>query len=709
MNNLQLLKPIIKKFFHLKKNRIVSFKSKKGKIIRTGTAKYRLFLDFKNHFQKIVTPIKHNLLRQHRRYFKFKLHPLIKYFRKLNYQVKRCFLYKFYIDRRNFIRQMFIKTFMIFLQQLYQIQFIIKDFPRWIINFSSFSFNKKSLNKVFDIISSKYHSLLNMENFNLIKLKLAIILKRMLKTPKFLSQTKHFFNKNVFQFLLNQAFRQIRKKEKQNLSILFNFKIWVLKYRKFLKEKQYSKLTLKKKKQQEYAENYRLLKEKFNNSLTQFLAYKKARDKFKLIINKKRYMNSSALIYRLKTLHKTGLKTLFRKISLIKFKGLADQKKEFAIFWKKNPISLKMPQISLFRLLSFFKRSKRKLKTNYIKLSFISKRLFNFFLYNIIQLKNNNKSNKFKRLLAFLFNINKKYKTFILNKVKRHLLYTKKLNTNINFINFNQQLSNINVLKNKIILIKSNFNHFIQNNKLYFKMNLLQNLEVTNLLKNTSDILRAESFTHLLNKEEAYYQTFYKQQAPLQLLTTVTGHNIYLTLFNSKPYHILWKASAGMLGLKHFRRAKKHQITFRDLITRCQLFMARHRALLQRPLHIVVRYLNYFGTKNFLSYFLVHKKPNYIFENYKNIKIYHFYRKAKHLANNYAFQFMSMIWSRMKNSYAKVRYKTFRNLIKIQKRRIKAFPELLAKKNFFTSSFVEIHTDPSLKNYLNKNPFVIKK
>ena len=48
MNNLQLLKPIIKKFFHLKKNRIVSFKSKKGKIIRTGTAKYRLFLDFKN-------------------------------------------------------------------------------------------------------------------------------------------------------------------------------------------------------------------------------------------------------------------------------------------------------------------------------------------------------------------------------------------------------------------------------------------------------------------------------------------------------------------------------------------------------------------------------------------------------------------------------------------------------------------------------------
>lgn len=701
------LKISIKKLFHIKRKQIVRFKTKTG-IVRTYKQNYSLFLNYKKHFQKIVKPINHHVLYNFFMLFKKNYKQRIKKFRIYNKNLNRRFLYKFFIKKQDFIKQLFIRTFFLFFEKIQQSLYLINAFPQFILKFIKRAINKKDIKKYINIFASKSMDFFNFENLNLIKLEFAKVLQNILLKSKNISYITRFLTNKVFFSLINKIIDSIVQKTVLKRRVYFNFQKWVSKYQLFLKKKYYDSLNARQKKKQEYAENYRLLKEKFKNNLNTFLEYKKAQDRLKLIKYRKKHIRSSALIYRLNYLYITAKKNILRKITLIPGNSIyknSIKHLSFKFTEKKYDIIKKLSSIK-----TVVPENIKNYNQIILKLSFISTRLLTVFISQLNKIKNNQKfktRTKLDQLNAYILNIHTRFKKFSFNKIKKNILYTKKLPISSNLHLIKNQLSNLNILKNKNILVKARFNNYMQNNTLFNKMNLMQNMEITDLLKNTSDILRAEHFRNLLNKEQAYFETFYKQQNPLQLLTTITGHNIYLTLFISKPYKILWKASAGMLGLKNFRRAKKHQMTFKDLLIRCQLFLARNRILLQRPLHLRLRYLNYYGTKNFLSFFISLQKPQYTFENYKNIKIYNFYRNAHHLCNNYALQFMSMIWSRTKNNYLKIRRQTFQELVEYHKNKIKAFP-LTAEDKTTSVSFVDLRKNARLDKFFNANPFIIK-
>lgn len=690
---------LIKKLFKIKKRQIVSFKSKSGKkIIKTYKQNYIIFLNYKKHFQKNVKPIQINFFDLFIKTLKDKYHSKIKKIKNYNQRINSNFIYNFLKNKNNVVQQLFIKTYYLFFQQIQQASYLINTFPKFFLNLVSF--DRANLKKYVKLFTCKS---LNNYNKNDLK-KLQKFFKKILK-HKNASYINKFLSNKIFFSYINKITEKILKKPQSQIKTIFTFKKWIHNYQKYLKNKFYNSLNVKQRKKQEYATNFRLLKDQFQNNLTSFLAHKKAQELAFRLKNPKKFMKSNYLLYRLKTKFYSAKKNILRNIYLYPINN----------FYKKKLNTINSPLFyfnsKTVDLLTIMKTQYPKNINNFqkinIKLSFLSKRLLNIFISSISKIKFNKNykiSNKLNVLNSYLLNIYQKYKIFAFNKVKTNILFIKKLTI---IPNFQSQLNNINILKNKTLLVKARFNKYMFSNILYNKMYLMQNLNVTDLLQNTSDILRAEHFRNIINKEQAYYDVFYKQQNPLHLLTTITGHNIYLTLFISKPYNILWKASAGMLGLKNFRRAKKHQMTFKDLLIRCQLFLARNRILLRRPLHLLLRYLNYFGTKNFLSFFITNQKSKTNFDNYKNYKIYNFYKNAKHLCNNYALQFMSMIWSRVKNNYVHLYRKTFHNLININKTKIKAFPDLLKKKSL-TSSFVVLNKDPRLKKFLNKNPFLIK-
>jgi hypothetical protein len=427
-------------------------------------------------------------------------------------------------------------------------------------------------------------------------------------------------------------------------------------------------------------ENAKLLHHKFKRNLNRFSAYRKQQEeeikKKKLLL---KIVTPSLFLFRLKKIYFSTKKYIFRKS--LEYNIFSKNIKYIKL--KENIYSLKY----LFKKIKNYKNQifKNKLK---IKLTFFSKKLLSTFLFNL-------KNLEFNTINSILFNLIKKYYFYNLKKIKRSILLYK-----FNFNNNNKLLLNKNFFINNFLQIKFQFNRFIKNNIISEELNLNQHLNIVDLFKNIDDISRSFNLRSLCNKENNFIDTFYYEQNPICLLTTITGHNLYLTLYISKPYKIIWKGSSGMLNLKKFRKAKKHQNTFKDLIIRSQLFLAKYKSKFQRPLKIIFKNLNYFGNNNLLRFFLKKNKHNELFSYKKNYKLFNFFKNTSHLINNHVLKFMSSCWIREK----KFRFPTKKfKLFKIIKNQHKLYHKFFLYPEKYKPLNIKLNS--KLVNFFKSNPY----
>ena len=687
---------LFKKLFKVTKKYFFNKKNKRSKSIKQS---FFLHLNFNNKFEPSLQRISNPILIG----FITKLNTI--YNKNLKFKIKsnNNSLSKFYYERVNNIKDLFTKIYLKFLATLNESRNFLsfRAIPNLTPKLSNKELNKIDVNKIkkFLLYAAKKNNFafFTLQNLKERKLELAKTFVNIFKNKQFLKQSENF----IFLRSLETKFFRKRQFNFLKLNSVKILNTWLQQYRLYLKNKNLSFEELQQLKKKEYAVNYRLLKHKFKNSLTKFTEYKKKQDFAKKKRNKRYSLSFASIIYKFRYLKKNVTNFLYKSFPVQKanFDFIQVYKKNLKQYFYK----LNKSKIHFNRLLFPFKEN---LKTKKLKLKFIfnSKRLFRVFLNSISFLNSKfSLSSKIDRLNALILQINEKFKNFNLFKVKQTFSTTKKLTTFTKLQSIGNNLSSLNISVNKNYFTKSRFLQYMTNNHIFNAMHLTKpNDEET--FKYSSDILRATHFRSLLNKENAFYEIFYKQQNPLRLLTTITGHNIYLTLFISSPYKILWKASSGMLGLKHFRRAKKHQMTFKDLLIRCQLFMARHRLLLRRPLHLLLRHLNYSGTRNLLSFFVKERKNNEVFENYQNLKFYKFYKNAPNLCNDYAFQFLSMIWSRMRHTLRQKKNFAFFTLVNKQRHKFQALRNLKRIPNFF----IDVKMGPTTKEFFRKNPFKIR-
>jgi len=205
------------KFFKFYKKQIKRFPIKHGKVMRIIKT-YKLFYTFtfnvKKLFQKSINKIENpKFISQFFFYFQNKFNQKLKQLKQKIKKLKtKKFLKKFYFNKLSFIRHLFFHTFYSFSRQLRKVQVLFKDFPLTIMETPPEFFDKQRIYKYFNMLLAKYGNILNIENFNLIKLEFASLLKKIVKNPKIFSKSIRFINNNVFFVYLKKIINKIKKK-----------------------------------------------------------------------------------------------------------------------------------------------------------------------------------------------------------------------------------------------------------------------------------------------------------------------------------------------------------------------------------------------------------------------------------------------------------------------------------------------------------------